>query len=117
MTYVIETRVQTPTLQGGSPKRVRLRTTLIGTVENTHGKRTKPEVNQRVRILHQRGKEEKELTTVEPLLTHTPSVDGPSYGLWGVMHMGYERSLLMQDNNSVPQKSMGYVYEALRGSG
>ena len=34
------------------------------------------------------------------------SVDGLSYGLWGFM--GYERALLVQNDNLVPQKSMGY---------
>ena len=44
-------------------------------------------------------------------LNPDPSVDGPSSGLWRVM--GYERSLLVQNNNLVPPKGMGY--EALRG--
>ena len=35
------------------------------------------------------------------------SVDGPSYGLWGFT--GYERALLVQNENLVLQKSMGYI--------
>ena len=47
--------------------------------------------------------------TVEPLLTHTPLWMARAMGyerLWEVMD--YERLLLVQNNDLVPEKSMGY---------